>query len=263
MSKLWDRLAVIAVLGVCLAACTTNSITGRQQLLMITPAEEQAMGLAALNEVKQTQPVEARGARADLVRKIGRRIAAVSDRPDMDWEFIVIDEPVLNAWALPGGKVALYTKMIDALSEQELAAVVGHEVAHAVLRHGAEQVSRAQMTQIGVGIAAGVVGASTDGETGAVVGMLAGLAATGFVTLPHSRFMELEADDIGTLYMARAGFDPQAAVSLWQTMNRLKSGDGAQPAFLSTHPSDSRRIARIEAKMESYRAVYLDAKDRY
>ncbi len=254
MAKL--RTGHLAVCLVLLAACTTNSVTGRSQFLMISDSEASALGLAAFNEVKKSQPVVTVGSRAEEVQQIGRRIAAVSDNPGLDWEFVVIDEPVLNAWALPGGKIAIYSKMVDALSHEELAAVIGHEVAHAVLRHGAERVSRAQLAQIGIGVTAIAVGASTDGETGALVAGLAAIAATGFVELPHSRFVELEADDIGTLYMARAGYNPRAAVSLWETMASLKEGQGGPPQFLSTHPSDGRRIDRIRKKMPIYLAEF-------
>lgn len=246
------RLSNIVLLLWVLTGCSTNPITGRSQMIMFPESQDAALGAQAFAEVTANAPVVRSGADATRINRIGQRVAAVSDRPDMDWEFILIDEPVLNAWALPGGKIAVYRRMADELNDSELAAVLGHEVAHAVLRHGVERVSRAQMTQLALQIGAIAVATQTDNQTAQLALTLGALAAQGFVALPHSRFTELEADDIGTLYMARAGYDPRAAVSLWQKMARLKEGGGGPPNFLSTHPSDDRRITRIQAKMDVY-----------
>ncbi|NVJ69131.1 MAG: M48 family metallopeptidase [Alphaproteobacteria bacterium] len=249
---------LFAVVALALTACmTTNEVTGRSQFIIIPPSQDAALGLEAMQEVKKTSPVVTTGPLAERVQRIGKRIAAISDKPDLAWEFVVIDEPVLNAWALPGGKVAVYRKMVDAFpNDDDLAAVMGHEISHAVLRHGAEQMSRAQMQSlilVGAGVA---VGAATEDEktTQLAVG-LAGLAAAGFVQLPHSRKMELEADHIGTVYMAKAGYDPRAAVRLWQKMKTMKDGN-QPPTFLSTHPSDDNRIARLEGRMSEYLSYY-------
>ena len=251
-----NTLCALALL--ILTACTVaNSVTGRSQFIIIPPSQDATLGLEALNEVKKTASVVTTGRMAERVQRIGKRIAAVSDKPELDWEFIVIDEPVLNAWALPGGKVAIYRKMLDNLSDQQLAAVMGHEVAHAVLRHGAEQMSRAQaqnMAIIGLGV---LVSSQTEDEQVAQMAIgLGALAAQGFVALPHSRQMELEADHIGTIYMAKAGFDPRGAVTLWQKMASLKEGGGGQPTFLSTHPSDDKRIGRLSDRMDEYLGYY-------
>lgn len=241
-----------------LTACTSeNTVTGRSQFIMIPPSQDAALGLEAMNEVKKTAPVVTTGALAERVERIGHRIAPFSDAPNLDWEFVVIDEPVLNAWALPGGKVAVYRKMMDNLDDNQLAAVLGHEIAHAVLRHGAEKMSRAQaqnMAILGLGILIGTQ--SEDEETTALAIGLAGLAANGFVALPHSRKMELEADHVGTIYMAKAGYDPREAVSLWRKMASLKEGSGSQPTFLSTHPSDDNRIERLNSRMDEYLSYY-------
>ncbi|WP_417458634.1 M48 family metallopeptidase [Kordiimonas sp.] len=244
--------------GLFLAACVTeNAVTGRSQFITIPPSQDAALGLEAMNEVKKTADVKTTGPAAQRVKRIGARIAAISDKPDMPWEFVVIEEDVLNAWALPGGKIAVYQKMVDSFTDDnELAAVMGHEIAHAILRHGAEQMSRAQAQNLAiVGVGAAVGATTKDGEMAQMAVTLGALAAQGFVQLPHSRAMELEADDIGTLYMARAGYDPRAAVRLWQKMKSMKDG-ASQPAFLSTHPSDDKRIARINAKMATYMAEY-------
>lgn len=252
------RTGFAAFLIFCLSACvTTNTVTGRTQFITIPASQDAALGLEAMKQVKETAPVLTSGAIAARIKRIGNRIAPHSDNPGMDWEFIVIDEPTLNAWALPGGKVAVYRKMVDNLTDEELAAVLGHEIAHAVLRHGAEQVSRAQAQQLAIiGLGAVVASQTEDEQTAQLAVGLGALAAQGFVALPHSRKMELEADHIGTVYMARAGYDPRAAVRLWQKMARLKEGGGGPPTFLSTHPSDDKRIARLSARMDEYLNIY-------
>lgn len=242
-----------------LTACvTTNSVTGRSQFITIPASQDEALGVQALTEVKKSNKnVRTSGKQVERVKRIGKRVVAVSDRPGLNWEFIVIDEPVLNAWALPGGKVAVYAKMIENLTDEELAAVLGHEAAHAILRHGAEQVSRAQAQQLAiVGLGAIVSSQTQDEQTTQLAVGLGSLAAQGFVALPHSRSMELEADHVGTIYMARAGYDPRSAPKLWRKMTKLKEGGSKTPTFLSTHPSDGKRIERLEARMSEYVAVY-------
>lgn len=248
-------MAFLAVM--LLAACvTTNTVTGRNQFITIPASQDAALGLEAMKQVKESAPVLTRGPLARRVKRIGEHIARYSDSPDMGWEFVVIDEPTLNAWALPGGKVAVYRKMLDNLSDVELAAVLGHEIAHAVLRHGAEQVSRAQAQQLAItGFGILVASQSENDQTARLAVGLGSLAAQGFVALPHSRKMELEADHVGTVYMARAGYDPRAAIRLWRKMARLKEG-GGPPTFLSTHPSDGQRINRLEARMSEYMSIY-------
>ena len=247
------------VFVLCLAACvSTNQITGRSQFITLPPSQDAVLGLEAMKQVKETSSVLTEGVLASRVQRIGRAIAPYSDKPDMEWEFFVVDEPVLNAWALPGGKVAIYRKMLDSLDDEQLAAVLGHEIAHAVLRHGAEQVSRAQTQQLLIfGLGAIVASQTEDEKTTQLAIGLGSLAAQGFVALPHSRSMELEADHIGTLYMARAGYDPRAAVRLWEKMSLLKEG-GDTPVFLSTHPSDGKRITRLEDNMATYLVVWRE-----
>lgn len=251
------RNSIVAAAFLLMTACLAeNTVTGRSQFIIIPPSQDAALGLEALNEVKKSAPVVTSGTMAERVQRIGARIAVISDKPDLEWEFIVIDEPVLNAWALPGGKVAVYRKMLDNLNDEQLAAVLGHEVAHAVLRHGAEQMSRAQaqnMAIVGLGVL--VSSQTEDQQTAQMAVGLGALAAQGFVALPHSRKMELEADHIGTIYMAKAGYDPRNAVTLWQKMAQLKDG-GGPPTFLSTHPSDDNRIARLNARMDEYLSYY-------
>ena len=261
--KLFVRLGLLIFYILVLTGCITNTITGRSQFIMFDASQDSKLGLSAFNEVKKSAPLVTTGYQINRINRIGLRIAAVSDRPEFDWDFILIDEPTLNAWALPGGKIAIYSKMAEALSDEEMAAVLGHEIAHAVLRHGAESLSRTQIQELTVTVAAAAASTQVeDRESKVLVATLASLAADGFVRLPHSRFMELEADDIGTLYMARAGYDPRGAVSLWRKMATLKEG-GGPPKFLSTHPADDKRIERIESKMPRYIDAYRNAKNQF
>lgn len=258
------KAIAVALMVPFLSSCMTdNDLTGRSQFITIPESQDAAMGLQAYNQAKEQVKVISSGPMAERVARIGKRIAAVSDKPGMNWEFAVIDEDVMNAWALPGGKLAFYRPMVENFTDGELAAVMGHEIAHAVLRHGAEQVSRAQMQQLLVSAAVvGTAVATEDEGSAQTVAVLSGLAVNGFVALPHSRAMELEADWIGTRYMARAGFDPRNAVSLWQKMGRMKDGNGAPPPFMSTHPTDAKRINRINDRMDEFMAEYRRATSR-
>ncbi|UTW56429.1 M48 family metallopeptidase [Kordiimonas sp. SCSIO 12610] len=260
------KRVLLGVILLSLSACvTTNEVTGRRQLITIPPSQDIALGASALSEVKKTAPVVTTGPQAERIKRIGQRIAAISHAPNMEWEFIIIDEPVLNAWALPGGKIAVYSKMAETFNtDAEIAAILGHEVAHAVLRHGAEQVSRGQLQNLAIAGLGVAVGATTeDAKTAQLAVALGSMAAQGFVQLPHSRAMELEADDVGTSYMAKAGFDPRASVKLWQKMKSLKDGKQAPSPFFSTHPADDQRIARLQTKMDVYLAEYKGAVRRY
>lgn len=249
-----------------LAACATNPVTGRSQFIMIPASQDVALGAQAFAEVRQSEPVVTTGPDAERLQRIGAHIARVAkaDAPHLQFEFVIIEKPTVNAWALPGGKIAIYRGMLNRLEDDhQVAAVLGHEAAHAVLRHGAERVSRAQATNLVIGAAGVGLAAGTDGGS-----QMAGLAITAAAlatqigsALPHSRLMELEADDIGTLYMARAGYDPRAAVRVWQIMMAKRDG-GSPPQWLSTHPADHKRIAQLQSRMGVYMAEYQRAGGR-
>lgn len=177
----------------------------------------------------------------DLVKRVGTRIAAATGRTDFQWEFMVIEDPQANAFALPGGKVAVYTGILPITRDEAgLAAVLGHEVAHAVARHGTERVSQNLLVQMGL---AGTMAALSNRDPKTVLG--AG-AAVGLV-LPWSRGQESEADHLGLIYMAKAGYNPSAARDLWIRMAAAARGHDRPPGFLSTHPSEATRIQQIEA----------------
>ncbi len=194
------------------------------------------MGEEAYVDVLKKNPISKNEDYQRRVREVGRRIAVAASQSDFKWEFNVLQGKEINAFCLPGGKVAFWEAIIPVCdSDDGIAVVMGHEVAHALARHGAERMSQALPAQIG----AAVVGAKF-GEGGANVYGL--VAQYGFLN-PFSRNQESEADHIGLILMAKAGYDPHAGIDFWQRMN--KAGGQKPPEFLSTHPSDERRVEQI------------------
>jgi predicted Zn-dependent protease len=180
------------------------------------------------------------------VQRVGSRIAAVSDAPNLDWRFTVINNDTPNASALPGGQVIVHTGLFDVVeTEDELAAILGHEVGHAVAHHGAERMSQQALVETGLQVLAG----STSPE---LAQLMAGAATLG-VVLPFSRDQEAEADHIGLIYMARAGYDPRAAVTVWQ---KFEAMGNETMEFLSTHPAPGNRIAELNRLMPEAMAIY-------
>jgi predicted Zn-dependent protease len=225
----------------------TEPITGRRQLNIMPQSEEMSLGLASFDQMKKEVAVSHDPAVNALVEKVGRRIAAVAELPNAQWEFVVFESKEANAFCLPGGKVGVYTGILPITSDEAgLATVIGHEVAHAVARHGGERMTEAMALQkVGDLVAAQV--AKTDPKWQAVASTAYGLGTQVGVALPHSRTQETSADEIGLVYMARAGYQPSAAVSFWQRFaeyNR-RAGD-AGPAFLRTHPLDDQRIENLK-----------------
>jgi metalloendopeptidase OMA1, mitochondrial len=225
-----------------LLACQTAPITGRQQLILVSSDEENRLGIAAYEKILQEEKVSHNPQLNALVRRVGERIAAVVNRPDFAWEFHVIDKDVANAFALPGGKVAVYTGILHyTQTETGLAVVIGHEVAHALARHGGERMSRSMIAQFG--LAAVQAGLNTNDST-----IVQGIAlAYGLgMELPFDRGQESEADHIGLIVMAKAGYDPRQAIPFWERMSSDKQGP---PEFLSTHPSGDTRIKQLRQWM--------------
>lgn len=228
-----------------LSACQTAPITGRSQLILIPESMEIDLGLASYNNVLKGAKLSEEEETIEMVNRVGKRIAAVSGREDYKWEFNVIkDDKIVNAFALPGGKVAVYTGILKYTeNEAGLAAVMGHEVAHALLRHGGERISAGILADIGmIGLSAAVK--SKDPVAMRAINEAFGIGVQVGVLLPFSRSQELEADRVGLVLMAKAGYDPNEAVAFWRRMMQAK--DKAPPEFLSTHPTTERRIKEIE-----------------
>lgn len=257
-SLLW----LFAVGLLVLAGCYTVPETGRSSLILVSADEEMKMGAAAFTEMKAKEKVSTDVEANARVRRIGQRIAdAVGDAlPGAKWEFVVFDEPnTVNAFALPGGKVGVYTGLINlADSDDEIAIVMGHEIAHVTARHGAERMSQGLVAEL---IGAGVEVASQDNRYRELIRTAYGLGATG-ATLAFSRGNESEADFIGLRYAAKAGYNPTAAVTFWRKMAAQKDG-ATTLKWLSTHPPHEERIANLQKWMPDVLPIYEKAKERY
>ncbi|PAW81095.1 MAG: peptidase M48 family protein [Pedosphaera sp. Tous-C6FEB] len=249
--------AVLVLSLIFLTGCLTVPETGRRQVMLISPSQEMKLGLSAFQQMKKETPVSRDPAVNAMVQRVGRRIAAVAELPGAQWEFVVFDSKEANAFCLPGGKVGIYTGILPITKDEAgLATVIGHEVAHAVARHGAERVSEGILLQTGGGLL-GASLSSADPRTQVLVMTAYGLGAKLGRELPHSRGQESEADHIGLIYMARAGYDPEAAVGFWQRFSaHSRSQGGGAPAFLRTHPLDTVRIQQIQQWLPEAKANF-------
>ena len=258
-------VAMIAAL-VWVVACETNPYTGRSQLLMMPVSQELEMGAQAYAQVKSDPKVKVSldSREVEPVKRVALRVIEAAKQSkyadvakQFNWEVVVLKEDrTLNAFALPGGKIAVYTGIFPvAKTEAGLAAVLGHEVVHALARHGAERMSQNMMAQGALqaaNVALGVSGVNPLLSQGAMAALGAG-AQVG-VLLPFSRAHESEADYIGLLLAAQAGYDPREAVHLWERMEQLSGG--AQSEFLSTHPSHGTRISQLQKWMPEALSLY-------
>lgn len=230
-------------------------LTGRTQLVDLSQEQEMALGLQSYRDILSRESVLRQGQEVTAVRAIGQRIAAAARDidPGFQWEFNVIQSPQANAFALPGGKVAVYTGILPVAQNTDgLAVIMGHEVAHALARHGAERMARQKLVQIGSMAATVAIGDMDISTQQAVMGAL-GVGAQYGVLLPFSRAHESEADYIGLILAARACFDPREAPALWE---RMGAQAGRAPAeFASTHPAPETRIAQFEQWMPEALAV--------
>lgn len=242
----FSTLAVITLLGV--ASCVTSPL-GRNQLILFPAAEIDQMGAAAFQELQAQTPASTDARQNAYVQCISDHIvrALPGERP-ADWEVRVFDDEAVNAFALPGRKIGVYTGLLRVAENQDqLATVIGHEVAHVQAQHSNERVSTNFLTQSGLQLVQ-IAGAGSSPARNQLFGLL-GVGAQVGVLLPFGRAQESEADLIGLDLMADAGFDPRASVKLWQNMAR--EGGARPPEFLSTHPSSDRRIVDLNARMST------------
>ena len=243
-----------------LAACATVPGTGRNQLMLVDDQQASQLGVGQFEQMKRELPISQNPEHTDLVKEVGRRIAGVVDLPgETEWEFVVFDDDTPNAFALPGGKVGVFTGLLKvADNDDQLAAVVGHEIAHVVARHGSERMSQGLLVQLG----GQVLEAAMQSQPGTTQGLAMaayGLGSQVGVLLPYSRKHELEADHLGMLYMARAGYDPREAVEFWKRFAEYGKGGDQPPEFLSTHPLDETRIQELEAILPEALEAYREA----
>ncbi len=257
MNKSLVRFALLALVVALLAACATSP-TGRKQLMLVS--EESAIAsskqayVSTVQELHQegklsTDPALINRVKTITGRLITEAIAMRPDSADWEWSVVVVEEEEVNAWCMAGGRMALYTGLVEKIqpTDDELAQVMGHEIAHALANHSAEKMSVKMASSLGVA----AVGIFADNKAIATSG--AALAAVYAVNMPNSRSAETEADRIGIELAAKAGYDPRAAATLWAKM--AKEGGASPPQFLSTHPDPANRqkkLAELEPEMMPY-----------
>lgn len=245
----WLALVLVVVVG-----CQTVPYTGRSQLLLLPEGSEVQMGLDSYQEILKKSKVSTDPALNARVTRVGRRIAEATGRTDYQWEFKVLEDKQVNAFCLPGGKVAVYTGILPiARDDAGLAAVIGHEVAHAIARHGGERMSQTLLVEAGLTATQAAL-ANRDPVIVQSVAALLGAGATVGLLMPWGRNQESEADHLGIIYMAKAGYPPSAARDLWARM--AQASGGRQPEFLSTHPLPENRIRQIEAWLPEAEQYY-------
>ncbi|TLY15899.1 MAG: M48 family metallopeptidase [Nitrospirae bacterium] len=256
----------LAFIASSLLACSTNPYTDRPQLLLISESQEMQLGAQAYEQVLRDPKVKISQDPREVepVKRVAKRVIEAAKQSkyaemakQFHWEVIVIkDDKTMNAFALPGGKIAVYTGIFPiAKNEAGLAAILGHEVTHALARHGAERMSQGLLTQFGLeaaNIALASQGASPIVMQTAMTAL--GLGANVGVLLPFSRAHESEADYIGLLLAAQAGYDPREAIRVWERMEQVSKGQ--PPEFLSTHPSHGTRIKQLEGWMKEALSYY-------
>jgi predicted Zn-dependent protease len=253
-------LSLLLGLALLMAACASAPYTGRRQLLFTSEGTETRMGYQAFQQIKKHYQVCRDPEINDLVTRVGQRIAAAAHRPDYRWEFVVFTDKEANAFCLPGGKVGIFTGILPyTKNEAGLATVISHEVAHALARHAGERMSQSILAQAG-GLGLGLALGGTGSATNQAIMQGYGLAAQLGLLLPYSRTQEYEADHIGLILMAKAGYDPAQALAFWQRMMTKDKG-AKPPQFLSTHPNDANRLRELQAFLPEARKYYVPARE--
>lgn len=264
------RTALLAATALCLflPQCSTVPLTGRTQFNLIGDSEMMSMSFSQYEQVISESRLSQNTAQVQMVKRVGERVKTAVENylagenlghmvDGFAWEFNLIESDELNAWCMPGGKVAFYTGIMPVCSNEEgVAVVMGHEVAHALARHGNERMSQALTSQLG-GVALSVALSNEPQETQQLAMAAYGLGAQFGALLPFSRLHESEADELGLYFMAMAGYNPEAAPQFWQRMS-ANSG-GSVPEFMSTHPSHNTRISNLNSWMPKAREYYQSA----
>ncbi|MCC8359113.1 M48 family metallopeptidase [Salinimicrobium sediminilitoris] len=251
------QITIMVSLVLLMAGCKTNPFTGERNLNFVSNSQIFPAAFQQYEEVLKQNEIVRNTSEANMIKNVGRKVAVAAERfldangyqgylNDYEWEFNLIkDDDQVNAWAMPGGKIAFYTGIMPiAKDETGVAAIMAHEVAHAVANHGAQRMSAAQLQQVGGAVVGAAVGGRSE-STQQIIAQAYGLGTNLGGMLPFSRSHESEADRIGLTLMAMAGYDPAEAANLWRRMEQ-NSGGQAPPEFLSTHPNPQTRIKNIE-----------------
>ncbi len=255
------KITAFLFIAATVVACSTNPVTGRKQFKLVSEQELQAMANQQysqfLSENKRVSPSADRD--AEMVRRVGQRVAnAVTQYykqqnlsnilEGYQWEFNLVNDKAVNAWCMPGGKVVVYTGLLPVTkNEAALAVVMGHEIAHAIFQHGNERMSQGMAAQ-GLGAGLSVALANKPASTQNLFMQAFGIGSQVGVLLPFSRKQELESDRYGLIFSAMAGYNPREAITLWRRMESLSEGQ-KPPEFMSTHPSEGKRIEQLEKYM--------------
>jgi predicted Zn-dependent protease len=258
------KLTIVASLSL-LAACTTVPITGRSQLSLVSDSEVNSLASTQYREVIAKGPLSTNSQYVSMVRRVGQRIQGAvetyfrqqnaSDQlAGYQWEFNVIEDKQQNAWCMPGGKVAVYTGILPITQDETgLAVVMAHEIAHAVAKHGSERMSQALLQQAGGQALSAAL--STNSAATQQLALQAFGVGSQVGLLKYGRNQESEADHLGLIFMAMAGYNPEGAITFWQRMD-ARENQASPPEFLSTHPSNGTRIADIQRELPEARKYY-------
>ncbi len=255
-------LTLSLALGITLlvAACASAPYTGRRQLLFSSEGSETKMGYQAFQQIKRQYKLSPDPEANALVEKVGRRIADAAHRPDYHWEFVVLEGKEANAFCLPGGKVGIFTGLLKyTRDEAGMATVISHEVAHALARHAGERLSQSMLAQAGgIGLGAALGGVGSLAGTAIMQGYSLGTQLG--ILLPYSRTQESEADHVGLILMAKAGYDPAQALEFWKRM--MTKDKGAKlPEFMSSHPNDASRLRELQEFLPEARKYYVPTQE--
>jgi predicted Zn-dependent protease len=250
-----NKLAVILTSLLLVSACTTSSL-GRKQITLFSNSDLDKMGITSFEQMKEETPISDNKEVNSFVQCVASAITKNVDKSvhQGDWEVVVFDSDQVNAFALPGGKIGVYTGILRVTENQDqLAAIIGHEVGHVIEHHSNERMSSGQLAQVGLS-AANAILTSQEIENKQMWMAGLGLGLQYGVLMPYSRTHESEADIVGQDLMARSGFDPRASVKLWQNMAKLSTSQ--QPEFMSTHPSNQTRIKQLADHLETSLSFY-------
>ncbi len=262
MQQIFKQIIAAAILALLFIGCSKAPITGRNQLIMVSASQELALGFKSAQQVLQTERISTNPVKTAQVKRIGEKIAQTTEalhNVNYKWEFFLIDnDEEANAFCLPGGKVFIYTGILRYIAnDDELAAIMGHEIAHALARHGAERMSSGQLQQVGGQVLGTVMQMRGNPAKTAMVMQAFGIGTQVGIMLPHSRTQEYEADHIGLVLAAKSGYNPRSALSFW---GKFGASGKTPPEYLSTHPAPANRIAELRALLPKTIPMYEAAR---
>lgn len=252
------KLGIIVLLATILVSCSTVLLSGRKQLLLVSDSEVLSMSAQSYKQFVDSVPASTNKTQTALVKKVGKNISIAvesylktngleSEIANFGWEFLLVKDTSVNAFCMPGGKVVFFEGILPMTkTEAGMAVVMGHEIAHAVAKHSNERLSQQMLAQYGAAITDALLANKSD-LTRSSINTLYGLGAQYGVILPYSRKQEYEADRLGLIFMAMAGYNPNEAIAFWERMSANSSGSVVE--FMSTHPSDANRIAKMKANL--------------